>query len=131
MVLVINDDPTAAPLSSIARNDDPQSPTSTANKGEIMRREVVSGSTTQAALDALAARLLAESRSYYRTAKLTILHDPTALLMHQVVQLNLTGEQASLSGKWWVRTADMGFSHDRPTVLGINQISDDLAEAMV
>ena len=139
VVLVINEDAAAAPLSAIARNDDPSSPTSTVGPAdggmgigrEIMRLVKVQGSTTQAALDALAARYLAESRTYYRTARATILHDPTALQLHQVVQLTLTGRQESLSGKWRVRTASMGFSHDRPTVLELNQVTDDLTEAVI
>lgn len=139
VVLVINEDAAAAPLSSIARNDDPSSPTSTVGPAdggmgigrEIMRLVKVQGSTTQAALDALAARYLAESRTYYRIARATILHDPTALQMHQVVQLTLSGRQESLSGKWRVRTASMGFSHNRPTVLELNQVTDDLTEAVI
>jgi hypothetical protein len=62
VVVVINNDAASAPLSSTARNDDPSSPTSTVAIGrEIMRFETVNGSTTQAALDALAARYLAEA----------------------------------------------------------------------
>jgi hypothetical protein len=132
VVLAINDDPAAAPLKAIATNSDPQSPTSTVSIGRsIMRLVKVTGATTQGALDALAARILAESRTYYRTAKLTILHDPTALIMHQVVRLDLTGEWSVLNGKWWVRTASLGLTPDKPTVLEINQVSDDLTQAVI
>lgn len=127
VVLVINDDPASAPLSSTATNSDPQSPTSTVSIGRsIMRLVTVQGSTTQAALDALAARILAESRTYYRTCKVTILHDPTALVPHQTVRLTLTGEMESLSGLWWIRTASIGFTPDKPTVLELNQVTSDL-----
>jgi hypothetical protein len=127
VVMVVNDDATAAPLHSTARNDDPSSPTSTVAIGRpIMRVVKVTGSTTQAALDASAARYLAEGRTQYRTCKLTILHDPTALALHQTVRLALTGEQEAFSGLWWVRTASVGFTPDSPTVLEINQITDSL-----
>lgn len=132
VVLVVNDDAAAAPLHATARNDDPQSPTSTVAIGRsIMRLEKVTGSTTQAALDSLASRLLAESRTYYRTAKITLLHDPTALIAHQTVCLTLTGEQEALSGLWWVRTATLGLTPDKPTVLELNQITSDLDVAVI
>lgn len=127
VVLVVNDDAAAAPLHSTATNADPSSPTSTVSIGRsIMRLVKVSGSTTQTALDALAVRLLAESRTYYRVAKLTILHDPTALIPHQTVRLTLTGEQEGLSGLWWIRTASMGLTPEKPTQLEVNQVTDDL-----
>jgi hypothetical protein len=91
-----------------------------------MRLVTVQGSTTQAALDALAARILAESRTYYRTCKVTILHDPTALNPHQTVRLTLTGKMADLSGLWWVRTASIGLTPDKPTTLELNQVTSDL-----
>lgn len=131
-VLVINDDPAAAPLSSLATNDDPQSPTSTVSiNRSIMRLVTVQGSTTQAALDALAARILAESRTYYRTCKVTILHDPTALVPHQTVRLTLTGKMADLSGLWWIRTASIGLTPDKPTVLELNQVTSDLVAGVI
>lgn len=131
-VLVINDDPAAAPLSSLATNDDPQSPTSTVSiNRSIMRLVTVQGATTQAALDALAARILAESRTYYRTCKVTILHDPTALVPHQTVRLTLTGKMADLSGLWWIRTASIGLTPDKPTVLELNQVTSDLVAGVI
>jgi hypothetical protein len=127
VVLVVNDDPASAPLSSLATNADPHSPTSTVSIGRsIMRLVTVQGSTTQTALDALAARILAESRTYYRTCKVTILHDPTALNPHQTVRLTLTGKMESLSGLWWVRTASTGLTPDKPTTLELNQVTSDL-----
>lgn len=132
VVLVVNDDAASAPLSSTATNSDPQSPTSTVAIGRsLMRKEVVTGSTTQASIDALAARLLAESRTYYRTSRVTILHDPTALALHQIVTLNLTGEQEALSGRWWVRTASLGLTADKPVVLELNQVTSDLTAAVI
>lgn len=126
VVLVVNDDASAAPLHSVARNDDPSSPTSTVATGrEIVRVVSVSGSTTQAALDASAARYLSESRTAYRTAKLTILHDPDALVIHRVVQLTLTGEQADFSGKWWVRQASLSLGPAGGSVLTLSQVTSD------
>jgi hypothetical protein len=129
VIVVVNDDATAAPLYAVARNDDPASPTSTVAIGrEIAPPEPikVTGSTTQAALDATAARYLAEARTYYRTAKLTLFHDPTALIAHQTVELDLTGEYAGLSGLWWVRTARLGLTPNAPLELEINQVTDDV-----
>lgn len=130
VIVVVNDNATAAPLSAVARNDDPSSPTSTVSVGREISPDdgpiKVTGPTTQAALDAMAARLLAESRTYYRTAKLTLLHDPTALIAHQTVELSLTGEYAGLSGLWWVRTARLGLTPNAPLELEINQITDRL-----
>lgn len=129
VIVVVNDDATAAPLTSVARNDDPSSPTSTVAIGrEIAPPEPikVTGSTTQAALDALAARYLAEARTYYRTAKLTLFHDPDALRAHQTVELDLTGDSAGLNGLWWVRTARLGLTPNAPLELEINAITDDV-----
>jgi hypothetical protein len=125
VVLVINDNAAAAPLSSVARNDDPSSPTSTVSIGRsIMRTVKVSGSTTQAALDASAARYLAESRTQYRTAKLTILHDPQAFVIHQTISLALTGSTwAEFSGLWWIRQATLGLTPGSATVLTISQVT--------
>lgn len=135
VVVVINNDGTAAPLTATARNDDPSSPTSTVGPEDggiglgrsIVRKVEVQGSTTQAALNALAARYLAESRTYYRTAKATILPDPSSLIPHQIVRLTLTGKQAGLSGLWWVRTSRIGFQPaTAATVLELNQVTDDI-----
>ena len=128
VIVVVNDDPSAAPLTSTATNSDPSSPTSTVALGRsIVRTVKVTGSTTQAALDALAARYLAESRTYYRTAKLKIAPNPTALIPHQTVDLDLSGKLAGLSGRWWVRTAKMGLRPETAAVeLEINQVTDDL-----
>jgi hypothetical protein len=126
VVLVINDDASSAPLHSVARNDDPSSPTSTVSTGrEIMRTVKVSGSTTQAALDASATRYLAESRTQYRTCKLTMLHDPNALVIHQTVRLALTGIWAILNGLWWIRQASLSLLPAGGTVLTISQVTSD------
>lgn len=129
VAIVVNDDATAAPLFAVARNDDASSPTSTVALGrEVAPREPfkVQGPTTQAALDALAARLLSEGRTYYRTAKVTLLHDPTALIPHQTVKLDLTGTYSGLNGLWWVRTARLGLTPGRPLEIEINQVTDDV-----
>lgn len=128
VVLVINEDAKNAPLSSIARNDDPTSPTSTERIGrEIVRVEKVSGKTTQARLDRLARRYLAESRSYYQVATIKTLHDPTALIPHQILELELTGEAEALNGRWWIRTARLGLTPGEPLTLEINRLTDSIA----
>lgn len=134
VVVVINENATAAPLTATARNDDPSSPTSTVGPAdggvgvgrEIARVERVQGPTTQAALDATAARLLAEGRTGYRTARVTLFHDVTALIPHQVVQLTLTGTYAPLSGLWRVMTAKVGLTPGAPLELEIAQVYSDL-----
>lgn len=132
VIVVVNDDATAAPLTAVARNDDPSSPTSTVAIGrEIARVEKVTGSTTQAALDALAARLLSEGRTYYETARLTLLHDPQALRAHQTIELDLTGEMAQKSGLWWVRTAKLGLTPNAPLELEVNRVSDYIAGVQI
>lgn len=132
VVIVVNDNALDTPMRSKATNDDPSSPTSTVAIGRaIMRLVTVSGSTTQAALDALAARYLDESRTFYRIARLTLLHDPAALVMHQVIGLDLSGERSRFNGRWFVRTASMGMAHDKPLVIECNQISDDLNEVVI
>lgn len=131
VIVVINENATAAPLIGIARNDDPSSPTSTVGPAdggvgigrEIARVERVQGPTTQAALDATAARLLAEGRTLYRTARLTLFHDVSALNPHQVVALHLTGRYESLSGLWRIRTARLGLTPQQPLELEIAQVT--------
>lgn len=132
VVLVINDDASAAPLSATATNSDPSSPTSTVAVGRsIMRLVKVTGSTTQAALNALAARYLAESRTFYQVLKITILHDPTALVMHQSCRLDLTGEQESLSGLYWIRTASLSLTVNGATQLELNRVTDNISEVTI
>lgn len=128
VVVVINDDATAAPLSATARNDDASSPTSTVNIGrEIVRQETLSGRTTQASLDAKALRLLQESRTYYQVIRIVTWPNPDALIAHQTVDLDLTGELEGLSGLWWVRTAKMGFTpSDAALTLELNRVTDNL-----
>lgn len=126
VVIVVNDNAGAAPLTATARNDDPASPTSTEVVGrDIVRVERVSGDTTQGALDALAARLLAESRTFYQTARLRLLHDPSGLIPHQTVALQLTGAMAALNGLWWVRTARLGLTPGQPLELECNRVTDN------
>lgn len=132
VVIVVNNDAASAPRSAVARNDDPASPTSTVAIGrEIARVETVTGSTTTAALTALAARLLAESRTFYQTAKLRLLHDPSALIPHQTVQLTLGGDLAALSGRWWIRTARLGLTPGQSLELECNRVTDDLNGAAI
>lgn len=125
IVIVIKDDPSEAPLVAVRRNDDPASPTSTVNLGDIPRIESVGDLKDQDAVDALAERLLSEGRSFYQTAKLVILPDPRALIPHQTIELALSGELAILNGRWWVRTAKLPLD-TRATELEINRTTDSI-----
>jgi hypothetical protein len=113
VVIVKSDDSTVAPIKSVARNDDPSSPTSTVAIGrKIVQTFTLSGKVTQADLDAYAARQLQQGRSYYQTIKFKTWFDPAVLRPHQVVDLNLTGRLEPLNGRYWVRTARVGFTPD-------------------
>ena len=128
LIVVVNDDATAAPLTSTATNTNPASPTSTVAIGRtIGRSEKLTGSVTQADLDAYSARLLSEGASYYRVGKVKILPDPNGLKAHQAVRLTLTGKMADMSGLWWVRTAKLGLTPgSAPLEMEINHVTSDL-----
>lgn len=128
LIVVINDDATAAPLTSTASNTNPASPTSSVAVGRtIGRTEHLAGTVTQADLDAYASRLLAEGASYYRVGKIKILPDPNGLTAHQSVRLTLTGKMEDASGLWWVRGARLGLTpNTAPLELEINQVTSDL-----
>lgn len=112
VVIVIRDDPSEAPLIAVARNDDPNSRTSTVTVGrEIVRVETVSGGDlhSQEDADALAARLLAESRQRYETVSFSVYPDARALDAFQTVRLAFTSaELLRYSGTWRIRTASLG-----------------------
>lgn len=114
VAIVVNENYAAAPLTGTHRNDDPASPSSTVSLGrEIIcggRPFVVTGETTQAALNRKARQMINEGRSYYRAGQFSVLPDPTGLIPHQTVALNLTGEMEDLSGLWWIRGAKMGLT---------------------
>lgn len=132
VVIVIKDNPSAAPLTSTQRNDAADSPTSTVNIGELTRIERRSDLADQAAVDALAVRLLSEGRSFYQTAKLSLLPNPDVLMPHQTVDLDLTGEMELLNGRWWVRTVGMGFT---PATAGpsleVNRVTDTIEGSII
>jgi hypothetical protein len=110
VVIVIRDDPAQASLYAVARNDDPGSPTSTVSVGfEYTRIERVGDLQTQTEVDALAARLLREARTYYQTATVRVFPD-TDFSVHEVVDLALSGELAALNGRWWVRRWALGLT---------------------
>ncbi len=110
VVIVIRDDPAQAALYSVARNDDPSSPTSTVNVGfEYARVEKVADLQTQAEVDSLAARLLREARTYYQTAMVRVWPD-TDFGIHEVVDLAFTNELATLNGRWWCRRWGLGLT---------------------
>lgn len=133
IVIVVNDNMIDPPLTAVRRNDDLTSPTSTVTIGPRVRpTEYRSDLADQAAVDALADRLLAEERSYYQTARLRLLPDPGALDTHQVIDLDLTGKQGILSGRWRVRTVTMGFDPDGAgPELEINRVTDRITGALI
>lgn len=130
IVIVVKDDPSGAPLTAVRRNDAADSPTSTVNIGPITRVVTQSDLADQDAVDALADRLLSEGRSFYQTAKLALLPDPRALIPHQTIDLQLTGELAILNGRWWVRTARVPLS-TKPTELEINRVTDTINGTLI
>lgn len=130
IIIVVKDNPNAAPLTATRRNDAADSPTSTVNIGPITRVETRGDLADQAAVNALADRLLSEGRSFYQTAKLTILPDPRALIPHQTVRLALTGKLEILNGLWWMRTAKVPLS-TKATDVEINRVTDQINGALI
>lgn len=114
VAIVVNENYAAAPLVGTHRNDDAASPSSTVSLGrEIIcggRPFVITGETTQAALNRKARQMINEGRSYYRAGTFSVLPNPDGLIPHQTVALNLTGEMEDLSGLWWIRGAKMGLT---------------------
>lgn len=130
VVIVVKDNPNAAPLTAIRRNDAADSPTSTVNLGPIVRTESRGDLADQAAVDALADRLLSEGRSFYQTARLTILPDPRVLIPHQTVELQLTGKLEILNGRYWLRTGRVPLS-TKETVIEINRVTDSINGTLI
>jgi hypothetical protein len=119
VVTVVNETNSAAPMVAIARNDNPNSPTGTPNIGERSYPGgpiMVTGETTQAALNRIARLYLAAGKSYYRTGTFSVLPDPQLLNAHQSIELDLTGQMESLSGRWAIRNARMGFQPNNALV---------------
>lgn len=132
VVIVIQDNPIAEPLEAIAINDAADSPTSTVNLGVLARTETRSNLVDQEAVDALAARLLSEGRSWYQVARFTLLPNPDVLMPHQTIDLDLTGRLAIFNGRWWVRTATVGFTAETAgPVLEINRVTDTITGALI
>lgn len=130
IVIVVKDNPNAAPLTATRRNDDADSPTSTVNLGPIPRIESRGDLADQAAVDALADRLLSEGRSFYQTAKLSVLPDPRCLIPHQTIELQLTGKLEILNGRWWVRTSRLPLN-TRHTEMEINRVTDSIQGTLI
>lgn len=130
IVIVVKDNPNAAPLTATRSNDAVDSPTSTVNLGPITRVVQQSDLADQAAVNALADRLLSEGRSFYQTAKLTILPDPRVLIPHQTVKLELTGKLEILNGLWWIRTAKVPLS-TKATEIEINRVTNTVLGSLV
>lgn len=132
IVIVVNDNPSEPSLTAIRRNDAADSPTSTVNLGPITRIERRSNLADQAAVDALADRLLSEGRTFYQVASLRLLPDPRVLAPHQTIDLNLTGKLAIFNGRWRVRTASVGSAPDQAgPSLEVNRITDTIRGAII
>lgn len=131
IIIVVKNNPDSDPLIAIRRNDDPDSPTSTINLGPIARSpEEYAELADQAAVDALADRLLSEGRSFYQTAKIALLPDPRALIPRQTVRFALTGELSILNGLWWARTAALPLD-TRATAIELNRTTDSISGALI
>lgn len=124
-VAVVTNSNAQAPLVGTYRNDDPSSPSSTVNIGErYAPPEVMAGEPTQATLNKRARQIITEGRTFYRTAELTILPTPAALIPHQTIQLDTTGRLEPFAGKWWIRQASMGLTPaNAATRLVISQVT--------
>lgn len=113
-------------IESIVINDNASSPTSTVSLGVTIRRTERTNVATQAAADALAARLLQESMSFYRKATIRTFPDPNRGL-HEVFEMDMRrrGNPAPLlRGLWWVRAWKLGFTPSTPYAeFEINQVS--------
>lgn len=132
IVIVVQDNFNAEPLTATRRNDDPDSPSSTVNLGPITRVEVRSNLADQAAVDALADRLMSEGRTWYQVASWKMLPDPDVLTPHQTVDLVLTGKQAIFSGLWWLRTARIGFDpRSAGPVIECNRVTDTIEGRLI
>ena len=110
------------PLVGIARNDTQSSPASTVHIGPRYKYETMPSPTTQAKINKRARLIVQDGRRYYRTVTAQIPPMPQLLEPRQVVELQLTGKQADLSGRWYVRTARMGLTPETaPMTLELNQ----------
>lgn len=130
IIIVVKDNPNAAPLIAVRTNDATDSPTSTVNIGPIARLETRGDLADQAAVDALADRLISEARSFYFTVKLSVLPDPRVLIPHQTVELNLTGKLEPLNGLYWMRTARLPLN-TKATEIECNRVTDNYLGLLV
>lgn len=132
VVIVVKDNFDAPPLTAVRRNDAADSPTSTVNLGTRTRVEVRAELADQAAVDALADRLLSEGRTFYQTARTTFLPDPRFLIPRQTVEMAGTGKLTILDGRWWVRTAQIGFTPaSAGPVVELNRVSDRIEGVLI
>lgn len=133
VVEVINASATDTPMKAIARNDDPASPTSTVSVGyEIGLYKSVNGDTTQDDLDALAARYLAEAKSYNEVIQIQIEPDPDALTPRQTIELDFNGAFESFSGIYWVRAAHLGFKPSQGLLtLDLNRLTSTVSGVLL
>lgn len=114
LVIVTGADASNAPLVSIARNDDPTSPTSTVLLGRTIMPSggvvQAQGVFTQADLDAYAQTLLNNGRSFYQVVQFKTWFQPAMLQAHQVIDIQASGKAQRFNGRYWIRTATFGLS---------------------
>lgn len=101
----------AAPLTAV-RNTRPEHPTSAAATGTIVSRTVRDSTLVdQAAVDALADRLLREAAGRYRVLSFKTLPDPRRT-MHEIYGLDIVNQAGKeiAADNWRCRTWEMGFT---------------------
>lgn len=132
IIIVIQDNAAEPPLWAIRRNDEIDSPTSTVSIGPKTRTETRSNLADQAAVNALADRLLSEGRTFYQVASVQTLPDPRVLNPRQTIDLDLTGKLEIFNGRWRVRTATIGFSPEQAgPLIEINRITDAIRGQLI
>ena len=132
VIVVIQDNFSEPPLWAVRRNDEVDSPTSTENIGVKSRTETRSNLADQAAVNALADRLLSEGRTFYQVAAVQTLPDPRVMNTRQTVDLELTGRLSIFNGRWRIRTASIGFVPDLSgPMLEINRVTDAIEGTII
>lgn len=114
IVAVKEDHATGTALVAVARNDDPDHPWSTVNRGPIAPREPImaSDAVDQSALQALANDRLSRA-SMQEDLAIAVLPDP-ALTAYDVIEI--AGTNGAAAGRWAVESIAWGLTADDPLV---------------
>lgn len=108
VVVVKRESGSAGVIAGIAVNDDPASPTSTVNVGEIMRVVTDAHIEDQADAEALAQQYLDEGDSYYRSLKLMVAPEPRIGVRHTIDLSYHAPSGVCYCGRYWVRQWSFG-----------------------